>query len=340
MDTQGVLVRAVREGWWLLLDEVNLAPPEALERVAGLLEGARGSITLAERGDTRAVPRHPDFRLMAAMNPATGAPCGAASHAGAIISSYPISSSAGSWKPLQPYSSWTHILTGVPPEEQKCQISYQSGGDRHFSFEGVNFGFLDGTKVECVGLADAGKRELPAPLRNRFTEFWVAEPTAVEDLAVLVAAYLAPATRTPPTNAVVAFYQAAKAEAVRDCASVMPSSSACKARPAWLLGSMSTSPSANQSVYLLAQRRTSLGLQDTNLADGAGLKPSYNLRTLCRALDYARAALPVYGLQRAVYDGFAMSFLTQLQADSAARMDALLRHHFLPGTTTLKVGLL
>ena len=25
---EGVLVRAVREGWWLLLDEVNLAPPE------------------------------------------------------------------------------------------------------------------------------------------------------------------------------------------------------------------------------------------------------------------------------------------------------------------------
>lgn len=49
------------------------APPEVLERLAGLLEGASGSITLVERGDTRVVPRHPGFRLVAAMNPATDA---------------------------------------------------------------------------------------------------------------------------------------------------------------------------------------------------------------------------------------------------------------------------
>lgn len=44
-----------------------------LERIAGLLEGAQGSVTLVERGDTHTVPRHPDFRLVAAMNPATDA---------------------------------------------------------------------------------------------------------------------------------------------------------------------------------------------------------------------------------------------------------------------------
>ncbi len=35
---EGALVQAVREGHWLLLDEVNLAAPETLQRVAGLLE--------------------------------------------------------------------------------------------------------------------------------------------------------------------------------------------------------------------------------------------------------------------------------------------------------------
>ena len=44
---------------------------QALERIAGLLEGAAGSITLNERGDAAAIHRHPNFRLMAAMNPAT-----------------------------------------------------------------------------------------------------------------------------------------------------------------------------------------------------------------------------------------------------------------------------
>ncbi len=52
--------------------------------------------------------------------------------------------------------------------------------------------------------------------------------------------------------------------------------------------------------------------QEAKLTDGAGQKPAYNLRTLCRALDYARTTAPTYGLQRALYDGFAMAFVTQV----------------------------
>lgn len=37
--------------------------------------------------------------------------------------------------------------------------------------------------------------------------------------------------------------------------------------------------------------------QDATLQDGAGHKPAYNLRTLCRALEYAAQATPTYGLQ-------------------------------------------
>lgn len=51
---------------------MNLAPPEALQRVAALAEAADSSVTLAERGDAAPLPRHPNFRLLAAMNPATG----------------------------------------------------------------------------------------------------------------------------------------------------------------------------------------------------------------------------------------------------------------------------
>ncbi len=81
----------------------------------------------------------------------------------------------------------------------------------------------------------------------------------------------------------------------------------------------------------------SLRPQDTNLTDGAGHKPSYSMRTLCRALDYARSATPVYGLQRALYDGFAMSFLTQLSPEAAPRMEKLLQQHLLPGVKNVKV---
>ena len=52
--------------------------------------------------------------------------------------------------------------------------------------------------------------------------------------------------------------------------------------------------------------------QEMRLTDGAGAKPAYSLRTLCRALDYARTTAPNYGLQRALYDGFSMAFATQV----------------------------
>lgn len=38
-----------------------------------MLEGSSGSVTIAERGDLVGVPRHPNFRMLAAMNPATDA---------------------------------------------------------------------------------------------------------------------------------------------------------------------------------------------------------------------------------------------------------------------------
>eukprot|EP00798_Chlamydomonas_sp_ICE-L_P024872 gene24872-10533_t len=129
---EGKLIQALRNGWWLLLDEINLAPSEVLERIAGILDrSGAGSITLVERGDTQQVPRHPNFRLVAAMNPAT----------------------------------------------------------------------------------DSGKRELPAAMRNRFTELWVAEPTRREDLCTLVHGFLAGVGPSAPVDAVVDFYIAAKADA-------------------------------------------------------------------------------------------------------------------------------
>lgn len=94
-----------------------------------------------------------------------------------------------------------------------------------------------------------GKRDLPAPLRNRFTEFWIDEPPSRADLSAIVAGYLAGAVAGAPIDAVVDFYLGAKKEA------------------------------------------------ENSLQDGAGHKPVYNLRTLCRALEYAAAAVPVYGLQ-------------------------------------------
>ncbi|KAK9239587.1 hypothetical protein V1525DRAFT_430746 [Lipomyces kononenkoae] len=70
---EGALVRAVRNGHWVLLDEINLAAPDTLEHIADLLTagGEDACIHLSETGDMGAVQAHPNFRLFACMNPAT-----------------------------------------------------------------------------------------------------------------------------------------------------------------------------------------------------------------------------------------------------------------------------
>jgi midasin len=68
----GPLIRAMRNGEIFLLDEISLADDSVLERLNSVLEPGR-SIVLAERGgfdlEHATVIAHPDFRLIATMNP-------------------------------------------------------------------------------------------------------------------------------------------------------------------------------------------------------------------------------------------------------------------------------
>ena len=68
---EGVLTTVVRKGEWVLLDEVNMVTSEALESLISFLEIEGGSICLYVKGEYTAVPRHPNFRLFACMNPTT-----------------------------------------------------------------------------------------------------------------------------------------------------------------------------------------------------------------------------------------------------------------------------
>ena len=71
---EGNIVKAARDGEWVLLDEINLASPDTLESIADLLQnGADGnpSILLSETGEIERVRAHPNFRIFGAMNPAT-----------------------------------------------------------------------------------------------------------------------------------------------------------------------------------------------------------------------------------------------------------------------------
>ncbi|KAI2613278.1 midasin [Hypoxylon sp. NC1633] len=71
---EGNIVKAARNGDWVLLDEINLASPDTLESIADLLASGPSdepSILLSETGEIERVKAHPDFRIFGAMNPAT-----------------------------------------------------------------------------------------------------------------------------------------------------------------------------------------------------------------------------------------------------------------------------
>jgi midasin len=65
----GIIIRAMREGMWVLLDEINLASPETLQVLSGILDGR--PFCLTEKGDVEVVVPHASFKIFAAMNPPT-----------------------------------------------------------------------------------------------------------------------------------------------------------------------------------------------------------------------------------------------------------------------------
>lgn len=71
---EGNIIKAVRRGDWVLLDEINLASPDTLESISDLLSDKTDgtpTILLSETGDIERIQAHPDFRIFGAMNPAT-----------------------------------------------------------------------------------------------------------------------------------------------------------------------------------------------------------------------------------------------------------------------------
>jgi midasin len=198
---EGNIVKAVRNGDWVLLDEINLASPDTLEALADLFDTNSPSLLLSEAGSVEVIKAHPQFRVFAAMNPAT----------------------------------------------------------------------------------DVGKKDLPLGIRSRFTELYVESPDRdYQSLRSIVHAYLGQ-------------------EAVMD-------------------------KSIASDVAKLHQATQKLN-EENLLVDGAGQKPHFSLRTLTRALIYAKDVSSLCSIRRAVAEGIQMSFLTLLDKESEARLLPLIHQH-------------
>lgn len=64
---KGILIEAMEEGFWLLLDELNASPPEVLFVLHSLLDDDRMVVVVEHEGEI--VHPHADFRVFATMNP-------------------------------------------------------------------------------------------------------------------------------------------------------------------------------------------------------------------------------------------------------------------------------
>ena len=66
---EGLLIEAVRNGYWVILDELNLAPSEVLEALNRLLDD-NNELYIVETDEV--IKAHPKFRLFATQNPTEG----------------------------------------------------------------------------------------------------------------------------------------------------------------------------------------------------------------------------------------------------------------------------
>jgi midasin len=210
---EGNIVKAVRNGDWILLDEINLASSDTLESISDLLDSRSPSILLTEAGNIERIEAHPDFRVFAAMNPAT----------------------------------------------------------------------------------DVGKKDLPPGIRSRFTELYVGSPDKdLKSLQSIVAAYL-------------------RQEIASD-------------------------PAIVTDISLLYQNIIALA-EENRLVDGAGQRPHFSLRTLTRTLSFAKRIHHLCGLRRAIYEGFQMSFMTFLDAESSSIVQPVIQKSIFPKRTTIAADL-
>ena len=84
-------------------------------------------------------------------------------------------------------------------------------------------------------------------------------------------------------------------------------------------------PTDIAQLYLTIKKLAS----DGELTDGTGQRTHFSLRTLTRTLSYAIDVAPVYGLRRALFEGFCMCFLTALNKASEMILQPLIGKRFL-----------
>ncbi|KJP89006.1 hypothetical protein AK88_01298 [Plasmodium fragile] len=158
----GILIDCIRNGYWLLLDEINLAQTEILQRLQGLLDLSNKYFDVVEKGNEQ-IKIHPNFRLFACMNP-----------------------------PIIPnLKKGKGSIVGGEAKKKEGEVVNNGRRDNNSLHQGdhVNTDEVDEDEhhIDLYNSSiSSGKKELPPILRNKFTEIFVDEILQYEDVEMVV----------------------------------------------------------------------------------------------------------------------------------------------------------
>nr|KAG5703293.1 hypothetical protein BaRGS_025535 [Batillaria attramentaria] len=214
---EGVLVEAMRKGYWIILDELNLAPTDVLEALnrVGLLDDNQELFIPETQEMVRA---HPKFMLFATQNPPGhyGGRKVQRQGSGVFAGKHCMMTLRDLFRWAERYNcpdagsnsskfyNWDqhladHVLERLNSvlEPERCILLAEKGGGDGLESEVEIVQAAEGFQVFSTMNpgGDFGKKELSPALRNRFTEIWCPQSNNRDDLVSIIEHNIHPGIR-------------------------------------------------------------------------------------------------------------------------------------------------
>ncbi|GAW82891.1 dynein-related AAA-type ATPase [Plasmodium gonderi] len=202
----GILIDCIKNGYWLLLDEINLAQTEILQRLQGILDLSNKYFDVVEKGNEK-IKIHPNFRLFACMNPpiipnlkkSQNSSSGKRSNNGNSNngnSSNGNSNNGNSNNGNNNITKKSATVGGSTPGDDSSQASGRKDTHQADTVNNISKGAteeesnLKGETDHHIDLYNSsissGKKELPPIIRNKFTEIFLDEILEYDDVEMIV----------------------------------------------------------------------------------------------------------------------------------------------------------
>ncbi|SBS89388.1 dynein-related AAA-type ATPase, putative, partial [Plasmodium malariae] len=160
----GILIDCIKNGHWILLDEINLAQTEILQRLQGLMDLSNKHFEVVEKGNEQ-IKIHKNFRLFACMNP-------------------PI---IPSMKKKKTEKNMAESGNANRDRGISGRGIHDKGSNSYNNDSSIDADMIDNVNIDLYNSTiSSGKRELPPIIRNKFTEIFVDEILEYEDIEMIV----------------------------------------------------------------------------------------------------------------------------------------------------------